>query len=180
MFKLHSISRLGRRSGLVLLLAISLVLAMLPTVAMAAPLNGMHENGMHEGMRGNSNCVSYRAVQRGETLSGIAMYAGVSIWALKDANGIGDPNRIYAGEWLCIPGYGHDMGHDMGHGMGHNVGYGAGHPDQGHYANSYTVCAGDSLSSIAMHFGTSVWWLLQVNHISNPNHIYAGQVLRVG
>lgn len=161
MFKFATISRLSRRSGLMLLLALTLVLALLPTVAMAAPLSGSR----------NSNCASYHAVAKGETLSGIARYSGVSLWALKEANGIGDANRIYAGEWLCIPRYGHDMGHG---GMGHP---GQGHP--GHYANSYTVCKGDTLSSIAMRFGTSVWWLLQVNHISNPNHIYAGQVLRV-
>jgi len=166
MFKFHTISRLSRRSGLMFLLAITLVLTMLPTVAMAAPLSGSR----------NSNCASYHAVTKGETLSSIARYSGVSLWALKDANGIGDPNRIYAGEWLCIPRYGHDMGHG---GMGHP---GQGHPGQGHpgnYANSYTVHKGDTLSSIAGRFGTSVWWLLQVNHISNPNHIYAGQVLRV-
>ena len=173
MFKFHTISRLSRRSGLVLLLAISLFLAMLPAVAMAAPLRGMHDGmgGMH-----NANCTSYHAVQKGETLSGIALHSGVSIWALKEANGIHDPNRIYAGQWLCIPHYGHGMGHDMGHGMGQSMG----HPERGHHSASYTVCKGDTLSAIAMRFGTSVRWLLQVNHISNPNHIYIGQVLRVG
>jgi len=169
MFKFSAISRQSRRSSLVFLLVIGLILAMLPTVAMAAPMSGMHE-----GMRGmhNANCASYHAVLKGETLSGIALHSGVTIWALKEINGISDPNRIYAGQWLCIPHYGHGMGHGMGHDMGHH--------DQGHGANSYTVCKGDTLSSIAMRFGTSVWWLVKLNHISNPNTIYAGQVLRVG
>ncbi len=43
-------------------------------------------------------------VARGETLTSIAARYGVSVRALAAANGITDPNTIYAGQRLVIPG----------------------------------------------------------------------------
>ena len=45
-------------------------------------------------------------VRRGDTLSGIALRYGVSMWALAQANGIRNPSLIYAGQVLRIPGGG--------------------------------------------------------------------------
>jgi LysM repeat protein len=42
---------------------------------------------------------------------------------------------------------------------------------------SYTVRPGDNLSRIAAVNGTSVSALVQLNGLSNPNHIRAGQTL---
>jgi murein DD-endopeptidase MepM/ murein hydrolase activator NlpD len=44
-------------------------------------------------------------VQRGETLFRIATAYGVTVNALAQANSIGDPTLIYAGQRLLIPGY---------------------------------------------------------------------------
>ena len=52
-------------------------------------------------------------------------------------------------------------------------------PIQTPATNTYTVRSGDTLSSIASKFGTSYQALANLNGISNPNLIYAGQVLRV-
>lgn len=52
-------------------------------------------------------------------------------------------------------------------------------PIQRPATNTYTVRSGDTLSSIAAKFGTSYQTLASLNGISNPNLIYAGQVLRV-
>lgn len=52
-------------------------------------------------------------------------------------------------------------------------------PIQAPAASTYTVRSGDTLSSIAAKFGTSYQTLASLNGISNPNIIYAGQVLRV-
>ena len=52
-------------------------------------------------------------------------------------------------------------------------------PIQSPAVNTYTVRSGDTLSSIASKFGTSYQALASLNGISNPNLIYAGQVLRV-
>jgi LysM repeat protein len=185
MFKFRSISQLTRRAGLVLVLAISLGAAMLPTVAMAAPLEGRYEG--RGGSYGGPGCANYYEVRRGDTLSGIAAHFGTSDWALSNANGIGNPNQIYAGQYLCITGYGQQNGYPGGqqngypgnHQNGYPGGQQNGYPGNGHYANWYTVCAGDNLSTIAGRYGTSVWWLMKTNHLSNPNHIYAGQVLHV-
>lgn len=43
----------------------------------------------------------------------------------------------------------------------------------------YTIHSGDTLSGIAMKYGTTVGKLQQLNGISNPNKIYAGQNIRV-
>ena len=44
----------------------------------------------------------------------------------------------------------------------------------------YTVRQGDTLSEIAVRFGTTVKELQRLNNIQNPDRIYAGQVIRLG
>lgn len=46
---------------------------------------------------------NHHRVRRGETLTSIAYYYGVSPWAIASANHIYDLNRIYAGQFLYIP-----------------------------------------------------------------------------
>jgi LysM repeat protein len=102
-------------------------------------------------------------VQPGETLYGIAMRYGVSATAIANANNLYNPDFIYAGQRLVIPG--------------------TSAPPSGQYpppsSCTYTVRLGDTLSSIAARYGTTVTALMQVNGISNPNFIYAGQVLTI-
>ena len=50
-----------------------------------------------------STCRWYHTVQPGQTLSGLAAWYGVSVNALMAANGIANPNTVYAGRKLCIP-----------------------------------------------------------------------------
>jgi LysM repeat protein len=45
-------------------------------------------------------------VRRGDTLSGIALRHGVSMWSLAQLNGIRNPSLIYVGQVLRIPGGG--------------------------------------------------------------------------
>lgn len=44
---------------------------------------------------------------------------------------------------------------------------------------TYTVQAGDTLSGIASMYGTTYQHLAEINGISNPNLIYAGQVIKI-
>ncbi len=44
----------------------------------------------------------WHLVRWGETLYSIGRMYGVSYWAIAQANGITNPNRIYAGTWLYI------------------------------------------------------------------------------
>ncbi len=97
-------------------------------------------------------------VQAGETLSAIGLRYGVTSWALVQANHLASANLIYVGQQLIIPG-------------------GATTPAP--TAGTYTVRPGDSLSSIAARFGTTVAALAAQNGISNPEFITVGQVLRL-
>ena len=49
-----------------------------------------------------------------------------------------------------------------------------------YYNNYYTVKTGDTLSAIAVKFGTTVSKLMALNpHIKNANLIYAGDTIRI-
>ena len=90
--------------------------------------------------------------------SGIVLmeYDGMS--ALSSLNGISNPDLIYAGNTLRIPENGS-----------------SGSPE----AQYYTIRPGDTLSGIAVRFGTTVSALSSLNGISNPDLIYAGNTIRV-
>jgi LysM repeat protein len=81
-------------------------------------------------------------------------------------NGIANPNLIYVGQDLVIPGE-----------------YGPpGYPNSGCNdccGNSYVVQSGDTLSSIAWNYGVSAEELLRLNNLSNANFVYVGQTLCV-
>jgi LysM repeat protein len=48
-------------------------------------------------------CRTYHTVRYGDNLYRIARWYGTSPWAIARANGIYNPNLIYAGRTLCIP-----------------------------------------------------------------------------
>jgi LysM repeat protein len=52
----------------------------------------------------NNRCETTYKVKRGDTLSGIAHHFHISQQKLAKANGIKNPNHIFAGQRLCIPG----------------------------------------------------------------------------
>jgi LysM repeat protein len=100
-------------------------------------------------------------VRSGDTLGSIAARYGTTVSAIASANGISDPNLIFPGQVLTIPG-------------------GSAPSSGGSTATSgstYTVQAGDTLGSIAARFATTVAALASANDISDPNLIYVGQVL---
>jgi LysM repeat protein len=97
-------------------------------------------------------------VQRGEWLSSIAARYGTTPQAIAQANGLQNPNLIYAGQRLVIP---------TGGGGGGMVAVGG----------TYTVRPGDTLSSIAVRNGTTVDDIMRANGLSNANYIYPGQRL---
>jgi LysM repeat protein len=99
-------------------------------------------------------------VQWGENLSLIAMRYGVTTSAIAQANGIADPNYIYAGQSLTIPG-------------------GSSTPAPSGQTTTYVVKAGDTLSGIAYRYGTTVNAIVSLNGLVNPNLIYVGQVLQL-
>jgi LysM repeat protein len=48
-------------------------------------------------------CGYWYTVRWGDTLNSIAWRSGVSVWAIAQANGLYNPNYIYAGQALWIP-----------------------------------------------------------------------------
>ncbi|HEY1734564.1 MAG TPA: LysM peptidoglycan-binding domain-containing protein [Acidimicrobiales bacterium] len=103
-----------------------------------------------------SAATSTYQVAAGDTLSSLAARFSTSVAALASANHIGDINLIYAGQSLVVP---------------------AGSDTAASGVSSYQVVAGDTLSSIAARFSTSVAALASANHISDDNLIYVGESL---
>ncbi len=102
-------------------------------------------------------------VQPGQTLSSIAARYGTSVSALMRANGLSNPNFIWVGQRLVVPSAG------------------GGNPSGGSSSGGgvHVVRRGETLSSIAARYGTSVSALMRANGLSNPNWIYVGQRLRI-
>jgi LysM repeat protein len=90
-------------------------------------------------------------VERGDTLSRIAQENGISLRELVDANDLSNPNLIYPGQVLVIPG-----------------------KDKVH-----VVERGETLSRIAGIYGASARTLADANKLSNPNLILIGQEILV-
>lgn len=107
-----------------------------------------------------TGCSFYHTVQHGQTLSGIAVYYGVSQSALAEANKLPYWSMVYTGQKLCIPGSGGPVYQ----------------PGPGHY---YVVCPGDTLSGIAWRHGTSVHAIMAANGLAHANKIYVGQKLLI-
>jgi LysM repeat protein len=103
-------------------------------------------------------------VQRGENLYRIALRYGTTLQTLAATNGIANPNRVYVGQRLVIPGRGASP---------------APPAQPAPSGRTYTVRRGDTLSGIALRHGVSTWALAQANGIRNPSLIYVGQVLRI-
>ena len=98
-------------------------------------------------------------VEAGDSLSAIAIEHGTTVNALMAANGITDPDRVYMGQRLVIPGVG---------------------------ATPTTlptmvvvVQRGDSLSAIAAEYGVTLSALIEANNITDPDTVHVGQELLV-
>lgn len=99
-------------------------------------------------------------VQPGDTLTGIAARYGISLARLAAANGLRWNAWVYVGQRLIIPGAAPIPGAP-------SVPSGS----------TYVVQRGDTLSSIALRYGTTVAALMAANRLANPNFIYVGQRL---
>lgn len=97
---------------------------------------------------------SYYTVQSGDTLSGIASEFGLTTSVLASINHISNPNLIYPGQTLTLL-------------------------SKRSSTSYYTVKNGDTLSKIASEFGLTTSVLARVNHITNVNLIYPGQILKL-
>src|SRR5437867_2199209 len=92
-------------------------------------------------------------VRRGDTLWELARSRGVSVAALTRANHVADPDRIFVGQVLVVPGARR-----------------APATRQAPAATAHIVRPGETLAGIAQRYGTTVVALARANGIVNPNH----------
>ena len=83
---------------------------------------------------------------------------GAYLCAVRQYNGIMQPDLIYPGQRILIKEYGFRVGNQQ----------------------YYKICSGDTLEGIAARFGRSRQELQMWNNIGNPNYILAGDTIRVG
>jgi len=103
-------------------------------------------------------------VREGDNLTSLAVRYGTSVAAIVAANRISNPNRIYPGQRLRIPGTGPTA----------NAAVVSTRATFVHW-----VSAGDTLSGIAIRYGTSVAVLVSLNRLPSANYIQAGQRLLI-
>jgi LysM repeat protein len=105
----------------------------------------------------------------GENLSAIAQHYGLTLQELSAYNGIANPNLVFSGQELAIPGSGRAP-QALAPALPDVL------PGDGGY---YTVTRGETLSLIARNHGMTTADLMRLNGISDANHIWVGQQLRV-
>lgn len=102
----------------------------------------------------NNNYIEY-VVRSGDTLNRLAQEYSTTVAAIANLNNISNPNLIFVGQRIRIP------------------------TRQTQSCQNYTIQAGDTLSSIAREFGTTVGNIAKANGIRNINIIIAGETLRI-
>jgi LysM repeat protein len=103
---------------------------------------------------------SVYVVRRGDTLYSVARRYGTTVNAIVRANGLRNPNWIYVGQRLVIPGT----------------------TAASSYSSSgsvHVVQRGENLFRIALHYGTTVQALALANNLSSTSLIHVGQRLAI-
>lgn len=108
-------------------------------------------------------------VKSGDTLSSIAISYNTTTSTLTSLNNLSNPNLIYVGQVLKVAGSSTSV----------STSTSSSSASQATTSGTYTVKAGDTLSSIASSYNTTTAALASANSISNANLIYVGQVLKV-
>ncbi len=117
-------------------------------------------------------------VARGESLSMIARSYGVSMNAIIAANNIRNPNTIFAGQRLTIPGANPAVMEAVAAAAPAPAAQNAPDAPAG-YIGSHVVRPGETLSLIARRYNVSWTALALANGIADPNRIEAGMTLRI-
>ena len=99
----------------------------------------------------------------GDTLYGIALRYGVTAEAILRQNGLTNPEMIYVGQPLIIPGQGYSSRSPNFSASG--------------CANYHTVRPGETLSNIAWDYNVSLPDLLHQNNLYNKDFLFVGQAI---
>ena len=133
------------------------------TVANLSNLNGIsNPNKINVGqllyVKGTAKTSTY-TVKSGDTLSGIAAKYGTTTKALQNLNGITNANLIYAGQKLIVSGKAKAKKKST--------------------AKYHTVRSGDTVSGLAVKYGSTQKQIVNWNKLASADKIYVGQKLRV-
>lgn len=120
-------------------------------------------------------------VASGQTLAAIGRLYGLSWTVIAQANGLADPNHIYAGQTLVIPGASGVVQNPEPAQPAEIVPLQPApvQPQQAAIASTHTVAQGETLAKIARAYGITWKAIASVNGLSDPNRIHAGQVLQI-
>lgn len=126
---------------------------------------------------------SVYVVQRGDTLTNIAIRFNTTVAALVQLNGITNPNSIFIGQRLNLPSGQTPVATATPLPAATATQQGSviptqtsGNPSSG---QTYVVQPNDTLYRLAIRFNVSIVELAQLNGITNYNYIQIGQVLRI-
>jgi len=136
---------------LTLIVTLALLMIAVPSVVSA-------EAGEGEGF--------WYVVKWGDTLGAIAVRYGTSTSVLVNVNGLRDPNYIWAGQQLWIPG-----------GGGGTTPTPSPEPTEPTSGFWYTVRAGDTLGGLAVRYRTTISAIMRANGLSRADYIRIGQRL---
>jgi len=103
-------------------------------------------------------------VRAGDTLSEIALAQGLTVEQLRALNGISDPNRIYVGQRLRLSG------------APATTAPAAKARPKGAV---HVVARGETLTSIAHHYGSTIAAIAAANGIADPSYLCVGQRLTI-
>jgi LysM repeat protein len=135
-------------------------------------------------------------VQTGETLYSIARRYNVTVLAISNRNNITNPNLIFSGQILNIPGLlptgpspntepqtteepGEDVTDTPSPAPPVETVTSTPTPPPPANERRHVVAQGENLFRIALQYGTTVQAIVQLNGLANPNVIYVGQELRI-
>ena len=99
---------------------------------------------------------NFYIVKKGDTLSYIALKFYTTVNKIISLNNISNPNIIYVGQRLQIPNNSNSLLN-----INNNT--------------TYVIKYGDTLTSIANKYNTTITSLVRLNNIQNPDLIYAGE-----
>ncbi|WP_162257461.1 LysM peptidoglycan-binding domain-containing protein, partial [Weissella halotolerans] len=120
---------------------------------------------------------STHTIQPGETLSRIAREYGVSVQELVALNHLSNPSMIYAGEELTVKGQAGSVAQPEVQSAKPAAPVTQSSQQVDVNASTHTIKAGDTLSSIARQYGTTVDKLVALNQLNNAGMIFVGEQL---
>ena len=128
--------------------------------------------GLWSAATATSAWASTVTLRRGETLSQLAIELHTTVAALVAANHLSDPDRVYAGQVLVVPG-------TSGTPNPSNAAAGNVAASSSPRQTVVVVRRGETLSAIAERLRVTVGALAAANHLADPNHVVAGSSLVV-